>query len=166
MTMKIAELEYLLEVYGADAARWPSTRRADAEHLLAMDPAAVAALERARRLDALITKHMTLRPDAERAIDITAARIVSLLDARPLRRRRRYWLARWWPADLLNAEFSPAWPRIAALASVAALGFAVGFTDLAMITAQRAAPGMALAAGDPDLTTILFEPDPLSGVRP
>ena len=69
-----------------------------------------------------------------------------------------------WPTALLDWQFAPAWPRVAALACCAALGFYVGIagidrrwdpTDEPYSFASRA-----------DFGSIVFEPEPLTGARP
>jgi hypothetical protein len=68
------------------------------------------------------------------------------------------------PNVLLDWQFAPAWPRVAALACCAALGFVIGIsgldrhidpTDTAFTVASRA-----------DLGSIVFEPEALTGARP
>jgi len=63
--------------------------------------------------------------------------------------------ATWWPQILLDWQFTPAWPRMAALAGCAALGFVVGSTTI-----------NHMASPATDLTMIAFEPEPLTGLRP
>jgi hypothetical protein len=65
---------------------------------------------------------------------------------------------------LLDWQFAPAWPRVAALACCAALGFYVGITGLDRPFDQLGAP--AAVAGQTDLGIIVFEPEPLIGARP
>ena len=71
----------------------------------------------------------TLKPgaSAERDGQDSANRVLKRL-AGPLPRQKMAW----WrlPAVLLDWEFAPAWPRVAALATCAALGFAIGMIGL------------------------------------
>jgi hypothetical protein len=68
------------------------------------------------------------------------------------------------PAVLLDWQFAPAWPRVAALACCAALGFFVGIAGLDRGYGRLEAP---FAVGNPaDLGSIVFEPEPLTGARP
>jgi hypothetical protein len=64
---------------------------------------------------------------------------------------------------LLNWDFAPAWPRMAALACCAALGFMFGIAGLdrpfdrldgSVLTSSR------------DLGSLMSEPDSLTGERP
>lgn len=65
--------------------------------------------------------------DAERVDQESAGRVLKRL-AGPLPRQKMAW----WrlPAELLNWEFAPAWPRVAMLATCAVLGFAIGTIGL------------------------------------
>jgi hypothetical protein len=111
-------------------------------------------------LDALIARDT---PPAEAG----AARILYAIETRPLPPQRRRFLWRQWPTELLNLEFAPAWPRLAALASVAALGFVIGLTDLAgPITPGTNGDEGASIVADNDIGAIVFAPDPLPETRP
>jgi hypothetical protein len=80
----------------------------------------------------------------------------------PLPRQK---ISRWrWPAVLLDWQFAPAWPRVAALACCAALGFVIGISGLDRRFDATSAP-FALASSA-DLGSIVFEPEPLTGARP
>jgi anti-sigma factor RsiW len=164
MTMTLARFEHLLDIHGADLhgadlARWPQADRHAADRLLASDPAAAAALARARGLDALISGELA-RAGAD------ATRVVQALEARRLPPQRRRFLWRQWPVELLDFDFAPAWPRLAALAGVAVLGFAIGLTDLAVpITAATMADESATIVADTDIDAIVFVPDPSPEAR-
>jgi hypothetical protein len=80
------------------------------------------------------------------------ARVIARL-AGPLPPQRR---ATWWPQLLLDWQFTPAWPRMAALAGCAALGFFVGSATIDRL----------VAPANTDLALIAFEPEPLTGLRP
>jgi anti-sigma factor RsiW len=160
MTMTLARFQHLLDVHGADLARWPQAQRAAAERLLADDPAAATALAHARELDALITREAL-------PADATAARIMHMIETRRLPPQRRRFLWRRWPTELLDIDFVPAWPRLAALAGVAALGFFIGLSDLTgpIATGPNGDEGAAVVA-DVDIGAIMFTPDPLPEARP
>ena len=67
------------------------------------------------------------------------------------------------PAVLLDWQFAPAWPRVAALAGCAAIGFLVGITG---IDRRFDAPAPAYVGGG-GIGTISFEPDAFTtGARP
>src|SRR4051812_44108732 len=71
----------------------------------------------------------TLKPGAsvERNNQEAANRVLKRL-AGPLPRQRMAW----WrlPAVLLDREFTPAWPRVAALVTCAAVGFTIGMIGI------------------------------------
>lgn len=77
----------------------------------------------------------------------------------------------WWrlPAVLLDWEFAPAWPRVAALATCAALGFATGLTGLTGLTGidrQVDSADAALAfVSRTDVAAGLFEAESLRGEK-
>jgi anti-sigma factor RsiW len=158
MTMTLARFQRLLDVHGADLARWPQPQRDAAERLLATDGAAAAALAQARALDALIGRDDVAQPDA--------TGVLRALAARPLPPQLRRFLWRQWPSELLSFDFAPAWPRLVALAGVAALGFIIGLTDIAgpILTGTSEETGSLLA--DNDIGAVVFAPDPLPEVRP
>jgi hypothetical protein len=105
--------------------------------------------------DALKRPQQTLRSD-----EAAAARVMARLSALP-RQKMPLWR---WPSVLLDWEFAPAWPRMAALAGCLMLGFAIGLTgvdrhfDRLNVTAG--------AANDADLGLIVYGPEPLMGARP
>lgn len=59
---------------------------------------------------------------------------------------------------LLDWQFAPAWPRMAALAASLAVGFAIGLSGIDR-TIHR-------GAGSPDAGALVFEPQSLTGDRP
>ena len=158
MTMTLARFQLLLDVHGADPARWPQPERDAAERLSAADAAAAAALESARALDALIARDTAAHADA--------TGVLRALAARPLPPQRRRFLWRCWPSELLTLEFAPAWPRLAALAGVAVLGFAIGLTDLGPITLTTNSEDLTSIVADNDLGAVVFAPDPLPEAHP
>jgi hypothetical protein len=68
------------------------------------------------------------------------------------------------PAVLLDWQFAPAWPRVAALAGCAAIGFAIGISGLDRRLDSPDAPYSIASRGD--LGSIVFEPESLTGARP
>jgi hypothetical protein len=162
--MNIAQFQTLLDTHGPEPSAWPPDLQSVAARLIATDPAAAAACERARQLEALIARHMAPTPQADgAAAPASASRVLAALAARPLPPQHRPW--RWWPAELVSFDFTPAWPRIAALASVGVLGFALGYA--ALDTGFGAGFSLTRAVNtDGDLSTIVFEPEPVTGLRP
>jgi anti-sigma factor RsiW len=159
MSMTLARLQHALDAYGADLSRWPRSQRSAAERLMASDPAAAAAFSQARALDALIAREAA-------STQANAAGVLRRLETRPLPPQRRRFLWRQWPNELLNLDFAPAWPRLAALAGVAAFGFAVGLTDLVPISSTTNADEAPSIVADNDIGAVVFAPDPLPEVRP
>jgi hypothetical protein len=153
------EFQYLLDGHGADPACWPAELRAAADRLIAGDVSAQAAWQAARRMDDLLAGHLGA---AERDADSAGARVLAAL-ARPLPpQKRRLW--NYLPSVLLNAEFAPAWPRVAALAGCAVLGFVVGITG---IDRRLERPRVQLAQSSAsDISSLASEPEPLTGLRP
>ena len=66
------------------------------------------------------------------------------------------------PKVLLDWQVAPAWPRVAALACCAALGFFIGIAGVD----RQFGPGSSAIAGGGGIGTIAFEPDPFTGARP
>ena len=141
----------------APAAPADRSDAARIERLVAADPAARIALERARQIDDLLARHF--RHD-ELAAPASAARVLAALATKPLPRQRGKLLSRW-PDVLLSWDFTPAWPRVAALAGCAVLGFAIGLAGLG----PHFEPGATTIVAA-DLSSIVFEPEPLTGLRP
>lgn len=56
------EFEGGLDRYGGDPGRWPQALRAEAEALIARDPAAAKLAAQAARLDSILANAMTPRP--------------------------------------------------------------------------------------------------------
>lgn len=93
--------------------------------------------------------------------EAAALRVLSKLNsALPPQKPRRF---AGWPRLLLDREFAPAWPRLAALACSIALGFAVG---LAGVDRHLQRGAYAVASGGADFTSAISEPEPLTGLRP
>ena len=106
------------------------------------------------RLDNLLRKTLQREEPAQADVDRVLKRL-----AGPLPRQK---FALWrLPNVLLDWQFAPAWPRVAALACCAALGFFIGLAGVD----RHLAGGNAIAGGG-GLGTIVFEPDPLTGGRP
>jgi hypothetical protein len=105
-------------------------------------------------LDGALTR-VTQAPKAD---DAAVARVLKRLSP-PLPRQK---IALWrLPAVLLDWQFAPAWPRVAALACCAALGFYVGIAGLDRPFDKLGTP--TATAGQADLGTFVFEPEPLIG---
>jgi hypothetical protein len=113
------------------------------------------------RIDELIVRRLQADRDAD---ERSAARALSALALRPLPRQRHSWF-RSWPSALFNNDFTPAWPRIAALACVALIGCTVGFFGPGTRAFQRT--GWTVSQNsEPDVGGLVFEPEPLTGAKP
>lgn len=110
---------------------------------------------------------MLRRLQADRAEDEgSAARVISALAANPLP-PQRHSIFRHWPRALLNNDFAPAWPRLAALACVALIGGTLGFFGPGTRVVQRTGWIVAAAQNpDSDMSGPVFEAEPLTGARP
>lgn len=155
--MKVAEFQDLLDAHGADLSAWPDELHSAAERLVATEPAARACLLAAQRIEDLIARGMNAR--SRPVDDASAARVLGAL-ARDLPRQRRFALA--WPAALLDVDLAPARLRIAALAGIACLGVVLGLFGPDIGAGDT---GFAVASAETSLAAV-FEPEPLTGVRP
>lgn len=110
-----------------------------------------------RLLDAAL-KRVTQAPPVD---DAAVGRVLKRL-APPLPRQI---FALWrLPAVLLDWQFAPAWPRVAALACCAALGFYIGIAGLDRPYDRLDSP--FAVAGRVESGALVFEPEPLIGARP
>ena len=103
------------------------------------------------QLDRLLRK--ALKRETTREDDDAAARVLRRLSGPLPRQKRRFWQL---PSVLLDWEFMPAWPRMAALACCAIVGFVVGLAGLDRPYDQLDAPFMTAGR---DLGSI-FESEP------
>ena len=148
------ELQALLDRHGGDPAHWPPAERAHAERLMAADADARADVAAAREFDAALARFA----QASTSDDELATRILGRLNGPLPQQRRALWR---WPAALLDWEFAPAWPRVAALAGCAVIGFAIGIAGIDRPIDDRGDPIVASR----DIGALVFEPDSLT-VRP
>ncbi len=102
------------------------------------------------------------RQAARRQVDDVAAdRVLNRIDSPLPRQKQPLWRL---PAVLLDWQFAPAWPRMAALACCAALGFFVGIAGLdRRFDDLTAAPAFVGGGG---IGSITFEPEAFTGARP
>lgn len=101
------------------------------------------------------------RANSPQADEAAVGRLLKRLSGPLPRQKVPLWR---WPAVLLDWQFAPAWPRVAALAGCAALGFVIGIAGVDRRFEQRDAP--FTAANRADLGSIVFEAEPLTGARP
>jgi len=91
--------------------------------------------------------------------EAAAARVLKRLAGELPRQRQPFWRL---PAVLLDWQFAPAWPRVAALAACLMLGFGIGIAGL-----DRPLDRMSgVSASGGDLSSAMFEPEALTGARP
>jgi hypothetical protein len=155
--MNNEQFKSFLDRHGADPARWPPDRRDVAERVMANDAQARRSFAAAQRLDALLAHHMQSQ-DSDAS---SRARVMTRL-AQPLPRQKQpFWRL---PSVLLDWEFAPAWPRMAALGACAALGFFIGIAGIDRGIDQL--DGQSFSPGGTGIGAVVFEPEPLTGARP
>ena len=118
--MMIWRFRRLIAAYGADPARWPPGRRAQAQGLLARSSAARALLAEAQAFDSLLMADAKAPAD-----DRLAATIIARTTATPQERASA--LDR---AIALDWSLARLWPQAVGLAAAAVLGFVIGWSDL------------------------------------
>jgi hypothetical protein len=107
-------------------------------------------------LDRALKRHLRAPQDDAAA----AARVLKRLAGPLPRQHRPLWRL---PAVLLDWQFAPAWPRMAALAGCLALGFVIGIAGLDR-GIDRA--GVSSGGGNLDFGSLVFEPETMTGGRP
>ena len=107
-------------------------------------------------IEAAIKRHMQATAD-----DAAVQRVLQRLSGPLPRQKLSLWRL---PGVLLDWQFAPAWPRVAALACCAALGFVIGIAGVDR-RFDGSSPPFAVAANS-DIGSIVFEPEALTGARP
>ncbi|MDO9414190.1 MAG: hypothetical protein Q7T81_16595 [Pseudolabrys sp.] len=107
-------------------------------------------------LDAALKRTTQAQPADQIAIN----RVLARLSAPLPRQKVSLWRL---PAVLLDWQFMPAWPRVAALGACAMLGFYVGIAGLDRPYDQLDGRYASVSSGD---ITSVFESDSLTGDRP
>jgi len=111
---------------------------------------------KSQEFDALLMRTLKRQNKADEA---SVERVLARLSGPLPRQQLPFWRL---PAVLLDWQFAPAWPRVAALGACAVIGFAIGLsgvdrridrTDTAVITSGG-------------IGSIVFEPEPLTGAQP
>src|SRR5947209_9109683 len=92
--------------------------------------------------------------------EAAARRILSRLEILPPQKRA----FGWWPAALLDWNFAPAWPRLAALAGAAVLGISIGLSNVG--TRIAADLDLVRVASADEAGTNMFDTDSVAGLRP
>jgi hypothetical protein len=113
-----------------------------------------------QEFDDLLRRALKRRADDAPADAAAAARVMARL-AGPLPRQK---LPLWrLPEVLLDWQFAPAWPRVAALGACAVIGFAIGISGVDRRIDRLDNSTQVASAG---LGSIVFEPEALTGARP
>jgi hypothetical protein len=106
-------------------------------------------------LDVALKRHADATQDTEAA----AARVMMRLGGALPRQKRPLWRL---PAVLLDWQFLPAWPRLAALGACAALGFAIGLSG----ADRHIGHYDRTSATGYGLSSAMSEPEELTGAQP
>jgi hypothetical protein len=107
------------------------------------------------RLEELLRRHYEAGPAAEPVPE----RVLALLDSLPPQKRA----FAWWPSALMDWDFAPAWPRVAALAGAAVLGISIGLSNIG--TRIAADLDLVRVASAEDAGNV-FDVDSVTGLRP
>jgi hypothetical protein len=113
------------------------------------------------QFETFLSRTLKRRAETPEADEAAVARVLQRLSGPLPKQKAPFWRL---PDVLLDWQFAPAWPRVAALACCAALGFVVGIAGLDRSTDLRGAPFVISNSGD--LGSVVFEPEPLTGARP
>ena len=97
------------------------------------------------------------RADSGRAGACNA--FLALLEALPPQKRA----FAWWPSALMDWNFAPAWPRLAALAGAAVLGISIGLSN---VGTRIAADLDLVRVASADDATMCSMSDSVTGLRP
>src|SRR3954465_13952850 len=100
----------------------------------------------------------TLKPRAPQRDEAAVDRALNRLGGRLPRQHAALWR---WPTVLLDWQFAPAWPRMAALAACLAFGFGIGISGL-----DRGVDRAGSNVGNLDFGSLVFEPETMTGGRP
>ena len=107
-----------------------------------------------RFLDDALRRRTRAPPADQAAVD----RVLKRLNGPLPRQKAALWRL---PAVLLDWQFAPAWPRVAALAGCAVLGFYIGIAGL-----DRRFDRLDQQFAAADINAMVFEAEPFTGARP
>jgi hypothetical protein len=96
------------------------------------------------RLEILLSTTLKSDTASPQADEAAAARVLARLRDLP-RQRQPFWRL---PGVLLDWQFAPAWPRMAALASCAVIGFAIGLSGIGQGSDRTNGPYSFVSGGD------------------
>jgi hypothetical protein len=114
-----------------------------------------------KQSDDFLEDALKRQTQARPADDAAVERVLNRLAAPLPRQKVPLWRL---PGVLLDWQFAPAWPRVAALACCAALGFVIGIAGVDRRFDGGGSP--FTVASSADLGSIVFEPEALTGARP
>jgi hypothetical protein len=97
--------------------------------------------------------------NAPQDINTSVARVMTRLSGPLPRQKVPLWRL---PAVLLDWQFAPAWPRVAALGACAVVGFAVGLSGVDRRIDNLDGWSVTRAG----IGSVVFEPEDLTGARP
>jgi hypothetical protein len=130
------DLQELLDIYGADVARWPAHAQGRADHLLAAGPETGRMMAEAKALDAVLA--LAPLPATDRRVALADRIVAEALQSKPEPRTSGSGVVIPWPgaarergSRLLRASRSPAWRAAALLAASLLVGVFIGAQDLA-----------------------------------
>jgi len=109
-------------------------------------------------LDAALRRCMHMQEPVANTASV--ARVLARLTLLP-RQKQRAWRL---PGILLDWQFAPAWPRVAALVGCALIGFVIGITDLDRRIEDP--NGSFAVASQIDVESVVLEPESPVGAWP
>jgi hypothetical protein len=112
------------------------------------------------KFDKFLARALKYRPHEAQENEAISERVFRRLAGSLPPQKTSFWH---WPSVLLDGQFSIAWPRIAALACCAAIGFGIGLAGLERPFGQTYSVS---SVANRDFSSLLFEPEPLTGARP
>lgn len=112
------------------------------------------------QFDRFLETALKRRVKTEQADEAAAARVLKRLAGPLPRQKKALWRL---PGVLLDWQFTPAWPRVAALACCAGIGFAIGIVGLDRPFDRLDA---SFSVASRDFSAIVSEAEPLTGARP
>lgn len=111
-----------------------------------------------RKLDELLARHFSAKRDNDESVARVSARLSGPLP------RQKGRLFGGWQGIVLDWQFAPAWPRMAALAACAVFGLIIGFSGIDSGFGRFDSPFASASAAD--FTNSVFESEPIFGGRP
>jgi hypothetical protein len=112
------------------------------------------------QFDKILETALKRHARAPRDDEASVARVMTRLAAPLPRQKLPLWQL---PAVLLDWQFAPAWPRMAALGACAALGFIIGISGLDRHVDRLEGTTVVASSG---IGALVFEPEELTGAQP